>query len=73
MTNPTAIALGRLIRKELQQRFPWLTREQLIDYRETALLLMERRFGNCFSRQLISEVAQEQFDLLLESRKLNAN
>ena len=64
MSDPTNTALGRLVRKELERRFSWLTRDELSEHREKILSLMQRRFGACFSRELIRKVAQLQVDQL---------
>jgi hypothetical protein len=65
MSDPTVTALGRLIETELQHKFWWTTRDDLAERRESVLSLMEKRFGACFSRDLIRQVSTIQFDLLL--------
>lgn len=64
MSDPTNTALGRLIQKELEHRFSWLTRDELSEHREKILALMQRRFGTCFSCELIRKVAELQVDQL---------
>ena len=64
MSDPTNTALGRLIQRELEHRFSWLTRDELSEHREKILSLMQRRFGICFSCDLIRKVAELQVDQL---------
>jgi hypothetical protein len=67
MSDPTNTALGRLVQKELEHRFGWLTRDELSERREKILSLMQRRFGACFSCELIRKVAELQVDQLSAS------
>jgi hypothetical protein len=64
MSDSTNTALGRLIQRELEHRFSWLTRDELSEHREKILSLMQRRFGTCFSCELIRKVAELQVDQL---------
>jgi hypothetical protein len=64
MSDPTNTALARLIQRELEHRFSWLTRDELSEHREKILSLMQRRFGTCFSCELIRKVAELQVDQL---------
>jgi hypothetical protein len=64
MSDPTNTALGRFIQRELEHRFSWLTRDELSEHREKILSLMQRRFGTCFSCELIRKVAELQVDQL---------